>query len=356
MAHVGIDHPHARGFLQSLLLVPEIELVALCESDPGPVRAVAEAMPAVGRLPVYRDVGRLLELERPEAVLITLPNDVTPDAVVQAAKAGAHVYAEKPCARTAFEFMPAADAIRQTGVQFMTGYLRRSSPVGLAIKDMVDRGLFGQLISIEARWITTSVGTRDRLGMRDAEHYLFSRRRSGGGILHWLGCHWIDYMRWATSAEVCEVSAIAGMLSAEATGVEHTAALALRYTGGWARPEGMIGTLHCSYVTDGARDQLFFGLRGTLGWAYWERDRPEFTAHSAHPDWTAASTRTVRYDPDPVDGYGGAMGIAALRCFLASFRKEAEPLFTADDALRVLQVLDAARESAVSGQRVRVEA
>lgn len=342
LAVVGVNHPHAAGFRENLLLMPEVEIVALY--DPAPDVARRLVQPVLRGLPFYDDLPALLREQRPEAVLIALPNDATPDAIVHSARAGAHVFAEKPCARTAAEFAPAAAAIAQAGVRFGTGYLRRVSPIGEAIRQAVADGLLGRLISVEARWITTSVQ------MRDPTHFLFSGARSGGGILHWLGCHWLDFTRWVTGAEVTEVAAVLEALSGEAIGVEDTAALALRYE------NGMIGSLHAAYVTDKATDQLFFGLRGTLGWVVWERSGPECTIHSTHPAWRAAPTRVLRFEPDLGGGYGGAAGILLLRRFIASFREGAPLLFTPDDARRVLQVLDAAHESAKSGRRIALAA
>lgn len=337
-AHIGASYPHARGYLESLLLMPEVEIVGLHDPDPQAARALVP--PALRDRPWYDDVGELLARERPEAVTITLPNDVTPDAIIQAAEAGVHVHAEKPCARTAAEFRPAADAIRKAGVQFALGYSRRFLPIGMAIKDMADRGILGRLVSIEARWITTSVR------VRDPKHFVFSKERSGGGILHWLGCHWLDLMRWTTSSEVTEVAAILDTLSGEPISVEDTAALSLRFS------NGMIGSLHSAYVTDATSDQLYFGLRGTDGWLRWERSGPELEVRSSNPQWIGAPTRKIRFDPDPVGGYGGSAGIAARRSFIASFREGAPPMFTPDDALRVLEVLDAAQESSRTGKRV----
>lgn len=344
-AQIGVDHPHAAGFRDTLLLMPEVEVVAFY--DPNPRAARSLIRPPLQSLPLYENLADLLRQERPDAVLITLPNDATPGAVVQCAEAGAHVYAEKPCARTSAEFRPAAEAIRRAGVQFATGYLRRASPAGLAIRDMVQQGLLGRLVSIEARWITTSVRLRkDKMRMRNPAHFLFSKDRSGGGILHWLGCHWIDFMRWVSDAEVSQVIAIMATLSGRTIDVEDTASLCLRYA------NGMVGSLHCGYVTDQATDQLFFGLRGTMGWVNWERSGPEIVAHSTHPAWLAAPTRVLRFEAEAAGGYGGGTGIVAMRQFIASFREGACPAFTSDDALRVLEVLDAAHESASTGRRV----
>jgi predicted dehydrogenase len=161
-------------------------------------------------------------------------------------------------------------------------------------------------------------------------------------MLHLEGCHWIDFMRWVTSAEVVEVSAQLANLSGEAIDVEDTAILALRFD------NGMLGSLHGAHTQEQKPSELFFGLRGLGGWVRWEENRPEFVAHSSHPSWTAAA-------PPPEDaGEARGYGLAVLERFFASVRGQAAPLFAAADARRVLEVIDAAHESARTGRAVAV--
>ena len=338
LAKVGVNYPHADGYLESLLLMPDVEVVAFYDSNPG----VAESLvpPELKARPLYDDLGEMLAKERPEAALITLPNDVTPEVIAQVAEAGVHVFAEKPCARTAQELIPAVEAVQKAGVQFATGFTRRVSPVGRAIKDLVDTGVLGRLVSVEASWITSNVF------QRNPSHALFSAERSGGGILHWLGCHWLDFMRWSTSAEVTEVAAIADAVGGASIDVEDTASLSLRYG------NGMIGSLHCSYVMDKVPHQLFFGLRGTDGWVRWEQSGPEMEVRSTRPEWAAPLTRVIRFEPDPLGGYEGGQGILAIRRFIASFQEGVPPVVGLEDVLRVLEVVDAAHQSARTGRRV----
>src|SRR3954449_267574 len=189
-AQLGVAQPHASGFRDTLALMPEATLVA--GYDPDPAAARADLQPPFASCPVYDDIATLLERERPEAVLISLPPAVTPAAIIAAAESGCHVYAEKPGARSAAEFRPAMDALMRTNRQFATGYLRHFSPVALAIKEIVAQGLLGRLVSAEARLITTSVTSRN------PSHWLFRHEQSGGGIVSWLGCHWLDFLRWST--------------------------------------------------------------------------------------------------------------------------------------------------------------
>jgi predicted dehydrogenase len=338
LVQIGIAQPHAAGYRATLRLMPDAALVA--GYDPDPAAAKRDLAAENVDLPVYDDIATLLELEQPEAVLISLPPADTPDAIIVAANAGCHIFAEKPGARSAQEFVPAMEAMRNAGVQFGTGYLRHCSPVAQTIKTLVAQGLLGRLVSGEGRHITSSVASRN------PDHWLFQRARSGGGILSWLGCHWLDLFRWTTGSEVREVAAILDTLSGEAIDVEDTATLALRYT------NGMLATLNVGYITDHGINQSYFALRGTQGWLIWNELGAELEVRSTHPDWATAPTRTFRFEPDQIGGYGGAMGIDVFRRFFAAIRDHAEPAFVPEDALRVLETLDAAQESSRTGQRV----
>ncbi len=340
LAHIGVAYPHGDGYIETLLLMPGIELVALYDPDPAAARALLP--PEFQGLGVYDDFDEVLRKERPEAVLITQPNDTTARFITQAAEAGVHVFAEKPCARTAAELMPAIEAVRKSGVRFSTGYTRRVSPAGLAIKEIIERGVLGSLVSIEASWVTTSVQSRG------PDNPMFSAERNGGGILHWLGCHWLDFMRWSTSAEVSEVSAILDTLSGEQIDVEDTAAVSLRFD------NGMIGSLHCTYAIDKMPHQLFFGLRGSDGWLRWDYMGGEIEVRSARADWSAGVTQVLRFETDDVGGYEMGDGVAVLRRFVESIREDRPAAMSPIDALRILEIIDAAHESSRTGRRVAV--
>jgi predicted dehydrogenase len=336
VAQLGVLHSHAAAYRESLLHLPEARLVACY--DPDPAAARARLGPALAALPLYDRLPELLARERPEAVLVTLPSDAAPAAVVACADAGAHCFVEKPVARGAAELAPVEDAVRRNGVAFHLGYTRRFTAPGSTLRALVEQGLLGEIQSVEGRWITSSVRSRD------PGHYAFSRARSGGGILHWLGCHWLDLMRYVTGLEVVGVSGVLATLSGEAIDVEDTAALAPRFA------NGAVGSLHAAYTAGG--DDLSFVLRGSRGWARWERSLPEITAYSEHPRWSAAPRRTLTFQLPALPGYGGAAGHESIRRFFAAFREGGAPMFTTEDARRVLEVLDAAAESSRTGRYV----
>lgn len=342
IALLGVAQPHAAGYRETLRHMPEAEIVAAY--DPNPESSRADLAKDGLTCPLYDDIATLLERTRPEMVLMSLPPVDTPRALQLSAEAGCHVYAEKPCARTAEEFLSAKAAIEKAGVRFATGYMRHFSPVARTIKGFIDAGYLGRLVSAEANLITTSVASRN------PNHWIFDRAQTGGGIFHWLGCHWLDLFRWTASSEVATVAAILATESGEAIDVEDVGTLALRYD------NGMVGAIHCAYIVDpGAGDdtnQWAIGFRGTLGWVKWGPTESEIRVRSLHPDWRTAQTRTLRFDADKTPGYGGATGMFAMREFIASFRDGAEPPFTPYDALRILETLDAAQASSRDGRHV----
>jgi predicted dehydrogenase len=336
---IGLTHPHAASLRETLRQMPEVELVGVCEPD---ASARYQLPVDLVDVPRFGQVDELLWETHPDAAIIALPADLTPTVLVQVAEAGVHAYVDKPGARSAAELVPAVEAVLRAGVQTSHGYMRRFMPAGTAIKQLVDDGILGRLMSIEARWITTSVARRG------PSSFYFDRARSGGGMLSWLGCHYLDFMRWATSAEVAQVTAFTATLSGQPIDVEDMATLALQFD------NGMLGSLHCGYVTDGPTDQTF-ALRGTLGWLTWDGSATRLDVRSLHPTWSTAPTRVLNFGGDTVPGYCGAVGVATLRHFIAAMQGEVRPVDCIDDALRVLEVVDAAYASARTGAHVAVE-
>ena len=340
-AIIGVTQPHAGGYAETLLHMPEAEIVAGYDWI-DLLQARRQLPEALRELPLYDDVATLLDREQPEAAVICMPPSQTPALIEMAAERGIHIIAEKPCARSAAEFLPAAEAIARTGVTFSTGFLRHFYPVAIEMRRIIAEGLLGELMSAEISMVTANVERRN------PEHWFFKREMTGGGVLHWLGCHWIDLINFVTGAEATEVSAMLDTLSGYPLDVEDVAAVTLRYD------TGMIGAIHCVYGLDSGADQISIGIRGRLGWMRWDGVGPELQIRSTHPAWASAPGRTLRFEADPAPGYGGEMGMDGIRQFIASFRDGAPPPFTTADLLRVLDVLDAAESSSVSGQRIAV--
>ena len=337
IAQAGVALMHANMYRDTLmLLADEIELVGFYDPDPESVRANLKA--DVEHIPFYDSLDALLTQARPDAVMVSAyPNDM-PDWLLQIAAAGVHIWAEKPVAHHSAQLAPVAAAIAKNNLHFSTGYSWRFHPISRLIQQTYAEGLLGDPYSIEMRFTTSSVKRRD------PNSWVFKRALSGGGILNWLGCHWFDLMRFMVDSEVIKVSAIEANVGGENIDVEDAAVVSMQFA------NGMIGSLHAGYFTSGG-GETSFGLRGSAGWAKWEVADESCTIKSDHPEWATAPEREFSFPAANYPGYG-AEGRALVKAFAAAIRGEGTSGYTIEDAMRTLQIIEAAHESAQSRRTI----
>ncbi len=346
---VGLAHPHADMYLETLDALDEVRGIVLVEPDDRTRTATAgqtrKLLAACAELPTA--------LAHPGVThaLVALPNDRTPGALVQVIDAGVSVFTEKPAARSAAEFEPVLVALERRRVPFGVAYLNRGAPAIQQARELYRAGAIGRLLSVELRMVTT------RVGMRTPESWLFRRDVAGGGILAWLACHWLDALRFVTAEEIVRVQAEIATLSGEAIDVEDTAVVAFRTSG------GAVGSLHAGYVLAlgnpgyrAAGHDILLTLRGQEGLIQYTANRQEsgLVLESLAPRWRAASRRGFQFTSTPSPGYGGLAGQDFFRQFLAATPGDATPA-DALDALRVLEILDAVYAAAGAGHAVEVE-
>ena len=347
LALVGVVHPHT-GDWHGVL--PEVaQLVPVAHYDPHPRVAQAMLRPPYDRLPVYGDLKELLSHHRVQAALVLLPLSEAEEALLTLVRAGVHVMAEKPVARTAGALRQ-VQAAAGSGTAFYAGYCWRWDAIVNQIRSLVSEGMLGDLWSIEMRWITSKVGRRAGIpAHRDPAHFLFRQEISRGGMLEWLGCHWVDLMLYITGQPVASVMAMTARQTNDEIEVEDTAVCLLRFA------NGMLGSLHTGYLLPEG-GQTCLCLRGSLGWVQWDwQQGRRFVAHSEHPSWNASPTRTYDFPLPARASYGGGTGAAMLRDFARCIVEgSANPAMTVADCVRVLDVIDAAYESAASGRVVAV--
>ena len=266
VAIYGLTHPHTEMYLETLEALDEV--VGRRPDRRG------RSSPSCGTGSKVRARFDTLQpaLDRPEVthVMLALPNDRTPAALVQAIEAGKGVFTEKPAARSAAEFEPVLAALERRPVPFTIAYLNRWAPPIRQIRELYRAGAIGRLTSVELRMVTTQVR------MRDPRSWLFRRESVGGGVVAWLGCHWLDALRYVTGDEITRVQAELATTSGEAIDVEDAAVVAFRTS------SGAVGSLHAGYHLAvgnpgyrAAGHDIAMILRGTLGAMYYTGGRNE---------------------------------------------------------------------------------
>lgn len=123
------------------------KIVGLCDVDRRMSAATLERVKAdKGDTPnVYGDFRELLEKEKPEIAIVATPDHWHPLIMIAAAKAGAHVYVEKPIGHTILEGRAMVNAARAADRVVQVGTHRRISPHNLAAKRFLEEGKAGQI-------------------------------------------------------------------------------------------------------------------------------------------------------------------------------------------------------------------
>lgn len=354
VAIVGVTDPHANGYLDMAADMTDLfSGVVLYDPDADALAAAQQQYPdrVTG---VHTDYEALLADEEVGLLVLTVCNRDKPEMIVKAAQAGKHVIAEKPVARNPAELRPALDAVRAAGIQFSVWYPWRANPVTQHVRRLMAEGTFGDVWSFEGRFSAVQV-TRGVTRATLKKDWLFFRETSGGGILSWLGVHWIDLFRYLIG-EVESVSAMVTNRVGTEVDVEDVACVLLRCA------NGAVGTLRTGwYLPFGSKD-LYLGLEGEIGCFQWWPADSRLVVRSQRPDWNSAPEREFTF------GGGADKGLLPgnprtpfarsawidqfFRDFVAAVREGREPAATGEDALRVLEVLEAAYESARTGREV----
>jgi len=176
--------------------IPEARLVAIADSSRERVEQVGDELEVEHRCVNYADV---LERKDVDAVVLTTPNKLHAQNIEEAAKAGKHIFCEKPMALTLAQADSALAAVRKAGVQLQLGFMRRYDPGYKGAKQRILDGEIGTPM------IFKSVG-RDR----QPPNLSFYQGGTNGTLFITTCVHDFDLARWILEDEVIAVHAFGG--------------------------------------------------------------------------------------------------------------------------------------------------
>ncbi len=335
----SLDHPHAGGHFADLDTVAGIDALAVWDADEAAARKRAESL---SRGAYYPDGWEnMLRDENIPAVCIFTNNRDAGHLTREAMEAGKWVYADKPGATNVADMKEIVAVGERTGTYFCPCYARRTADETQKMQQLVAEGAIGELWSFQAVWVTSQAG------LRGPENWLFHKEYAGGGIIYWLGCHWLDNLRLISGSRVAAVSAMTDTKSPEVD-VEEVACVNLRLQ------NGAIGNMRAGYLLDpytGYDDNdLMMAFEGSDGALTYTPHSGEVTLRlrSKAPGFEYAA-EGARIEVDrrrPPGGYAPAM----LEAFVQALEDGTEPAATQHDALYVLRVAEAIYQAAESGQ------
>ncbi|MFC5404096.1 inositol 2-dehydrogenase [Cohnella soli] len=199
---------------------------------------------------VLSDADALFQNPDIDAVLICSSTDSHIDFIERAAKAGKHIFCEKPVSMDVFQTQKALDVVNSAGVQLQIGFNRRFDHNFKRVREVVQGGGIGQPHMI-------------KITSRDPNPPHADYIKVSGGIFQDMMIHDFDMARYVAGSDIEEVYAHGGVLI-DPVFAEHgdldTAIATLRFE------NGAIGVIDCSRQAVYGYDQRVevFGSKGSV--------------------------------------------------------------------------------------------
>ncbi|HVT92708.1 MAG TPA: Gfo/Idh/MocA family oxidoreductase [Bryobacteraceae bacterium] len=222
---------HTGEIVDPLPLLPDVEIVAVCDSD---LPAVSRFLknPRLAGARAYSGYRQMLDAETIDVVAVCNSNGERAEAVLACLERNLHVIAEKPLSitRPGIERIKAASARRPGKLGMLLPM--RYDPQYRALRDIVRQGALGEVAQISAQK-SYKAGAREPW---------YTQRATYGSTILWIGTHMIDLIRFTSGREITEASSFMGHVGFPALGaMETTTASAFRLDNGGA------ATLHMDY-------------------------------------------------------------------------------------------------------------
>jgi predicted dehydrogenase len=307
---------------------PNFELVCVVE----PVKALHNGIKRLG-LKVLENYEDALSLPEVEALILTSPNDLHDEQVVQAASAGKHVFCEKPLSLSAAGAKASIKACRTASLILGIGHERRFEPAILALRKLLDDGAVGTVMHTEMAF------SHDKLiGLTSDSWRTTSAFAPAAGMTQ-MGIHLTDLLI-SFYGPVTSLHAITADRSLGwETGDVVTVQLQFK--------AGMTATLQAILHTP------HFIRTHVFGSDMWVEIR-----NATHPDTPGGKATMERYrsiDDVETKVFDWTDSVTAnLEAFAAAIRGEAPYPYSDFELLHNIEVLDAIVQSAETGQSVQL--
>lgn len=177
----GISRTHIGAVRE----ISDARIISVADCIPERAQAAAEQCGAKA----YTSLDTMLSGEKPDILHICTPHCLHVPMAVYAMERGIDVLCEKPCAMTEEQLKALRDCQHRTGRQFGVCFQNRYNRSVRYLKDIIDSGLYGELIGMRA-FVTWK---------RDADYYASGDWRGkkateGGGVLINQALHTLDLM------------------------------------------------------------------------------------------------------------------------------------------------------------------
>lgn len=297
------------------------------------LRMKNEVVKEAPHLPIFTILQNALN-QNPDAVIVSNPTSQHLDIALPAAKAGCHLFLEKPLSHTWQDVDTLLATVKQKELIGMVGFDMHFDPGLRKVHQLLEDGVIGRVTAIQAQ-----VGQYlpDWHPWEDYRKGVSAQVDTGGGVILDL-IHEIDYVTWLMG-EAKEVMSMSGRVSSLEIQTEDTAAILIRFM------NNAIGTINLDYIQRTlSRSCRIVGEEGTITWDLMEQQVSWFLAENkTWQDFSYAGfQRNDRF-------------LAEMKHFLDCLQGKAEPEVNLESGSRSLKIALAAKESGKTGKAVLLQ-
>lgn len=251
-----------------------------------------------GRHIVFNDLKKALA-EKPDVAFITNPTSLHVPVALEAARAGCHLFIEKPLSGSTKGVYALIKEVDSQGTIAFIAQNRRFHPLFKQVKQWLKEEITGKLISVNAEMAERIT---DWHPWEDFKTGYSARSDLGGGVVS-AQCHELDYL-YSLFGKPKWIFAAGGELGGLGIGVEDTCKSLMEFE------NGIIASLHIDYLKRPKRGFLeITGTKGRIYWDYFNR-----TLEFIPIEGTAKLIRDSDSQPD--NGWMASSFINELRSFL----------------------------------------
>ncbi len=294
-------------------------LLALGEHDIVLYRTRRSTLPEdeIFGVPVETDLSAALA-HQPDAVIVANPTALHLDIAIPAARAGCHLFLEKPISHSLARVEELSEALKAGGGKVLVGFQFRFHPGLRQVKNLLKESALGQPLSLRCEWGEYLPGWHP---WEDYRQSYSARGDLGGGVVLTL-CHPLDYLRWFFG-EGELLHSFVGKLSNLEIEVEDVAEVLMRF------PGNLLASVHLDYFRRPPVHRL--EITGSNGLLTWDN------ADGAVRLYRANANEPEVFLP-PQDFERNTMFLDEMRHFLDVVNGREEPACTLEDGIRALEL------------------
>ncbi|MSR64737.1 MAG: hypothetical protein EXS18_03030 [Verrucomicrobiae bacterium] len=183
-----------KGHAEWMSATPGLKTVAMCDAVPARVEAAKKELP--GLEGYFGKLDEMLAMKDLDLIVDILPHNLHAPTALQCLRVGKHVVLEKPFCITVEEANDMIDTARAKKVMLSLFHNRRWDGDYLTIKDILARGLIGEIFHIECQ-----TGSYNHPGF-----WWRSDKTISGGVMYDWGAHFLDWILNLVPSKMTQVT------------------------------------------------------------------------------------------------------------------------------------------------------